>query len=138
MRIRFLEKKNDIGLLILRLSVGVMMLLHGISKLFNGLGGIQSILASNNMPEFLSYGVLIGEVVAPIFIIVGLRTRLSAAVMAFNCFFAWFLVHRGELFSIGAQGGWAVELLGLFFFSSLTLMFTGGGKYSASKKSMWD
>ena len=56
MKIRFLEKKNDIGLLILRLSVGVMMLLHGISKLFNGLGGIQSILASNNMPEFLSYG----------------------------------------------------------------------------------
>ena len=51
MKIRFLEKKNDIGLLILRLSVGVMMLLHGISKLFNGLGGIQSILVSNNMPD---------------------------------------------------------------------------------------
>ena len=89
MKIRFLEKKNDIGLLILRLSVGVMMLLHGISKLFNGLGGIQSILASNNMPEFLSYGVLIGEVVAPILIIVGLKTRLSAAVMADADVYGW-------------------------------------------------
>lgn len=138
MKIKVLERKNDLGLLVLRLSIGVMMLLHGISKLLKGVEGIKSMVVSQGFPSFIAYGVLVGEVIAPILIIVGFRTRLSAAVLAFNCFVAWFLVHSGDLFTLNAQGGWAIELLGLFFFGSLTLFFTGGGKYAMSNKSMWD
>ena len=40
MKIKILERKNDTGLLILRLAVGTMMFLHGVGKLFHGLAGI--------------------------------------------------------------------------------------------------
>ena len=138
MKIKILERKNDTGLLILRLAVGTMMFLHGVGKLLHGLAGIQAMLRANGMPVFLSYGVLVGEVVAPLLIVVGFRTRVSAAIVVCNCLVAWYLAHRNAIFSLNLQGGWVLELLGLFFFGSLTLFFTGGGRYAMSKKSMWD
>ena len=32
---------NDIAKLILRVSVGVMMLFHGVDKIINGIGGVK-------------------------------------------------------------------------------------------------
>ncbi len=138
MKLKILERKNDIGLLILRISIGGMMLMHGINKLIKGIDGIKAMVVAQGFPSFVAYGVLVGEIIAPLLIIGGFRTRLSAAVVTFNCFVAWYMVHRTDLFTLNTKGGWAMELLGLFFFGSLTLFFTGGGKYAMSKKSMWD
>ena len=40
------------------------------------------------------------------------------------------LVHVAELFTLGKQGGWALELQGMFLFAALALVFLGAGRYS--------
>lgn len=135
---KYLEKNIDLGLLIIRLSVGGLMLLHGISKLMHGVGFIEQIVTSAGLPHFVAYGVYIGEVVTPILIIAGLCTRGAAAIFAFNCLVATLLVHSNIIFTLSDQGGWALELLGLYFFGAIALIFTGGGKYAVSNKYIWD
>lgn len=120
----------DIGKLILRLSLGVMLLLHGINKLHSGVGWITGELAAHNLPGFLAYGVFVGEIIAPLMIIVGYYTRAGAALIVGNMLVAIVLVHTGELLALGNNGGWALELQGFFLFSAATLFFLGGGKYT--------
>lgn len=133
-----LDRNTDLGLLVLRLSIGLMMLLHGIAKLIYGAGFIEGIVVSAGLPSFVAYGVYVGEVVAPLFIIFGYGTRVAALIFAINCLVAALLAHSAEIFSLSAHGGWAVELLGLYFFGALALVFTGGGKYALSSKHLWD
>lgn len=103
-----------------------------------GLDFIQSMLESKNIPIFIGYGVLIGEVLAPLVIVVGFRTRIASSILAFNCLVAMLLAHQNDLFTISQHGGWAVELLGLYLFGAVTLFFTGGGKYAISSQNNWD
>lgn len=134
----FFERRTDIGLLILRLSIGGLMLLHGISKLQHGIDGIEYLVAQASLPNFFAYGVYMGEVVMPILILLGIATRASSAIFAFNCIVAALLAHSGDFFTLNETGGWAIELLGLYFFGALALVFTGGGKYALSRKYIWD
>lgn len=122
---------NDaVGKLVLRLSVGVLILLHGVAKLLNpgSLSWIGDQVAGHGLPVFLAYGVLIGEVVAPLMAIVGWQTRIAGLLMAANMIVAIFLAHSGELFMLGRSGGWALELQGMFLFGALALVFLGSGR----------
>jgi putative oxidoreductase len=104
--------------------------LHGVAKLLNpgSLSWIGDQVASHGLPVFLAYGVLIGEVVAPIMAIVGWQTRIAGLLMAGNMVVAIFLAHSGELFTLGRSGGWALELQGMFLFGALALVFLGSGR----------
>lgn len=133
-----MNRNIDLGLLILRLSVGGLMLLHGMAKLFHGIGGIEQMVVSSGMPAFVAYGVYVGEIIAPLLIILGVATRLSALVFAVNCLVAMFMVHTADILMLTPQGGWAVELLGLYLFGALALVFTGGGNYALSRRYIWD
>lgn len=128
----------DIGLLIMRVSIGLLMLFHGISKISSGISFIQNTLIESEWPGWIAYGVYIGEIVAPILLIIGWRTRIAAFIFAINMLFATLLVHSDDLWKIGSHGEWAVELLALYFFSALALIFTGGGKIAVSKSSFGD
>ena len=90
----------DIGKLILRLSLGLMLLLHGVHKLHAGVGWIAGVLAEHHLPGFLAYGVFIGEVIAPVMVIIGYQTRIGAALIVGNMLVALVLAHMGELFSL--------------------------------------
>lgn len=136
--IKKMKKDHNVGLLILRLLIGLLMLLHGIGKLNGGLDFVQGMLVEKGMPGFIAYGALVGEILAPIAIIIGFRTRIAAAIYAFNCLVAIFMVHSAMLFSLSQTGGWAVELLGLYFFGAIVLFFTGAGDYAVSKTNNWD
>lgn len=133
-----LEKNIDLGLLILRVSIGGLMLLHGIAKLQHGAGFIEDVVVGAGLLSFIAYGVYVGEVIAPLFILLGLGTRVASLIFAGNCLVAALLVHSQDIFTLNEQGGWTVELLGLFFFGALALIFTGGGKYAISNKYVWD
>ncbi|MEM9867160.1 MAG: DoxX family protein [Bacteroidota bacterium] len=132
-----MKKNNDIGILIVRIAVALLMLLHGIGKM-KSLDFVQEKLVEVGLPVFLSYGVYITQVVAPVLMIIGYRTRLASAVFVFGALFALFLVHTGDIFTLTVHGGWGVELLGLYLFGALALVFTGGGKYALSTKDNWD
>lgn len=120
----------DLGILIVRLTVGILLLLHGIAKITHGVSGIAGMLSAQGLPGFLAYGVYVGEVVAPLMIIVGWNTRLASLIVLINMLVALFTAHAGDIFSMSPHGGWAVELIGFYIFTSLALFFTGDGKYS--------
>ncbi len=120
----------DTGRLILRLSVGLLMLFHGIAKILNpgALDFIGGMLTDFGLPAVLAYGVYIGEVVAPLMVIVGWKTRIGGVVMAVNMLFAILLAHSGDFFSLSEHGGWMIELQMFYLMSALAVMFLGSGR----------
>lgn len=135
---KLLDRNIDLGILVLRLSIGGLMLMHGVAKLIHGAGGIEQMLEASGLPPFIAYGVYVGEIIAPLLIILGLATRGAAAVFAFNMIVAVAMAHAGDILSLSATGGWMIELQALYFFGALALIFTGGGNYAVSKKYLWD
>ncbi|OGU77346.1 MAG: DoxX family protein [Ignavibacteria bacterium RBG_16_34_14] len=132
-------KSTDFGILLIRISVSVILLFHGVYKFLNGIRWMEGPLSQVGLPFYIAYEVYIAELLAPILIIIGFRTRLAALIIVFDMFMAVFLVLREQLFAVKeAGGGWGIELEALIFFGALALFFTGGGKYSVSTKSSWD
>ncbi|MGZ8289746.1 MAG: DoxX family protein [Telluria sp.] len=121
---------DDLGKLVLRATLAILILLHGIAKLSGGVGFIGGMLANFGLPAFLGYAVYIGEVVAPVLVLVGLWTRPAALVIALNMVVAIALVHMPELAQLNKQGGWALELQGMFLFGALAVALLGAGRFS--------
>lgn len=133
-----MKMSTHIGILILRLTIAFPMLFHGFSKITSGVSFIQSTLVESGWPGWLAYGVYVGEIIAPLLLIIGWRTRFAAIVFAINMLFATLLVHAEDIWKIGSHGEWAVELQALYLFSAVALIFTGGGKLAISKSSFGD
>ncbi|MFM2478027.1 DoxX family protein [Celerinatantimonas sp. MCCC 1A17872] len=125
------EKCNhpDLAKLILRLSIG-MLLFHGFHKLMSGVGGIGAMLVAHGVPEFVSYGVYIGEIVAPILIILGILCRPCAIVVFGTMVVAWLLVDVDATFAVDKVGAWAIESLMFYALMALVVLFVGTGRYS--------
>lgn len=122
------------GKLILRLTLGILILLHGIAKMTGGIGFITSSVQAAGLPSVLAYGVYVGEVIAPIMVIIGYYSRIGAGVIAINMLFAIGLVHAGEIGKLGQTGGWALELQGMFLFTAIALVLLGPGRFSINQK----
>ena len=125
---------DDIGKLVLRLTLGILMLLHGIAKLRFGVSGIEGMVQSHGLPGFLAYGVFVGEVIAPLLVIFGYYARIGALVMVFNMVVAIALAHPSQLFDLGKTGGWALELQGFFLLTALVVALIGPGKFAINRK----
>ncbi len=121
---------QDLGKAILRIVLGVLILLHGISKLMAGPGVVMQVVAQAGLPAALAYGVYIGEVVAPILLIIGLWTRLAALIVAINMLFAFALVHAKQLGEMAPTGGWALELQAMYLAAALAVALLGAGRMS--------
>jgi putative oxidoreductase len=128
------NSQHDMGKLILRIALGVLILLHGIGKIRGGVAPIEQLLAAHGLPTFLAWGALVGEVLAPILLIVGFYARIGAALIAINMLMAFALVHVSQLGQLNEQGGWAVELQGMFLFTAIALALLGPGRYSVNKR----
>lgn len=135
-----LEKfqNKEIGLLIQRLSVGILILFHGIANMNTNYSFIKGVLNGIGIPEFVAYLVFIGEIIAPILMIIGWRARLASLVLAFNMLIAILLVHTADIFTLNQFGGWGIELQSLFLFGSIAIFFLGAGRYAVSASSKWD
>jgi putative oxidoreductase len=121
---------SDYGKLILRLALGILTLLHGVGKVISGPGQIAGLVAKHSLPPEVAYLVYVGEVVAPLLLIVGLWTRPAGVVVAINMLVAVLLVHTGQLLQLGKQGGWALELQGFYFFTAIAIVLLGAGRFS--------
>jgi putative oxidoreductase len=131
--------RQDIGKLLLRVTVGGLMLFHGIAKVQNGIGWMAGMLQSNHLPAFIGYGVYVGEVVAPLLLIAGILTRPAALVLAFDMLMAIVLVQRSKFFTLNQGGGWTVELEMFFLLAAVAIFYFGSGRYAVSKgRGRWD
>ncbi len=125
-----MTRSDDTGKLVLRLALGILILLHGIAKLSSGVGFISGMLASHGLPAALAYLAYVGEIVAPVLIILGVFTRPAALVIAINMLFAFGLVHMKDLTAITKTGGWALELQGMYLFGAIAVALLGAGAIS--------
>ena len=124
--------QSDLGKLILRIALGLLVLLHGISKLRGGVGPIGEMLAAHGLPAALAYGAFVGEVLGPLMLIAGFYARIGALLVLVNMLFALFLAHLGQLGMLNEQGGWQLELQGMYLASAVALALLGPGRYSVN------
>lgn len=122
----------DLGKLVLRITLGVLVLLHGIAKLRGGVGPIGEMLTAHGLPAALAYGALVGEVLGPLMLIAGFYARIGALLVVVNMLFAIFLAHLGQLGMLNEQGGWQLELQGMFLGTAAALALLGPGRYSVN------
>lgn len=125
---------DDIGKLVLRLTLGGLMLLHGIAKLKGGVSGIEGMLQGHGLPGIIAYGVYVGEVIAPLLVIIGFYARIGALIMAVNMVIAIALAHASQLFDLGKTGGWALELQGFFLLTAVVVALIGPGRFAINRR----
>ena len=125
---------HDLGKLLLRLTLGVLVLLHGVAKLRGGMSGIEGMVEDAGLPGVLAYGVLVGEVLAPLMLVFGFHARIGAVLVAINMVVAIVLAHMGQLDQLNGQGGWALELQGMFLFTAIAIALIGPGRYAINQR----
>jgi putative oxidoreductase len=126
------NSQADLGKLVLRITLGVLVLLHGVAKLRGGVGPIGEMLAAHGIPAFVAYGALLGEVVGPLLLIAGFYARIGALLIAINMLFAFGLAHLSQLGMLNEQGGWQLELQGMYLGTAVALALLGPGRYSVN------
>jgi putative oxidoreductase len=124
---------TDAGLLVLRLTIGVLLLMHGMSKVLHGVAWMSGPLGAVGLPDYLAYGAYIGEVLAPLLLIIGLWTRVAALLIMVDMIMAIFLVRHGDIGKIGMSGGWAIELEAMFLLGALAIALAGGGRFAPGR-----
>ncbi len=123
---------DAMGKLTLRLTVGMLMLFHGVAKIMHqgSLEFIGSNLSSIGMPPAIAYGVYIGEIIAPLMVIAGYHARVGGLIVVVNMIFAVGLAHSGDIFSLSKHGGWALELQAFYLLGGISVALLGSGKFA--------
>lgn len=123
-----MHRFEEATLALLRVVAGLMMMQHGVQKMFGWLGGYRG--EPGNTAELLTRAWFAGALetfVAALFVI-GLFTRPAAFLLSGLMAFAYFLGHAGDGFWPIANGG---ELAVLYCFVFFYFSARGGGLYSA-------
>jgi len=127
----FLPRSTDAGLLVLRLWLGLSLVgLHGWSKLvgYSGMSGKFPDPLGIGSPASLGLAIL-AEVVCSILIVLGLCTRVAAAVLVINMATAFLMVHK---LALSGQG--SGELAFIYLAGWVTLLVAGAGRFSFDAK----
>lgn len=124
-------QSDAFGKLVLRLTLGLLIAFHGVSKVMNPgrtLESMNGLLTAAGLPTYLAYGVFIGEVLAPILIVLGIYSRIGGLIVVINMIFAVLLAHTAQLLTLSKTGGWALELQAFYLLTGLALIFLGSGR----------
>ncbi|OAD91933.1 DoxX family protein [Aequorivita soesokkakensis] len=118
----------NLGLLLLRVGFGGMMLTHGIPKLLKMLSGDFSFGDPIGIGEPASLVLaVLSEVLFPILVVIGFKTRLSSIPVIITMAIAAFIVHAAD--PLGTK-----EKAILFLIGFIAIALLGAGKYSVDKK----
>ena len=117
----------DVGLLVLRVWLGLsMLLLHGWSKVEKYAG------MSQGFPDPLGVGpamslnlVIFAEVLCALLLVVGLAARLASIPLVVTMAVAFFVIHGGTL--VGEGNG---EMAFIYLAGFVGLLIAGPGRYS--------
>ena len=123
--VKYSENLLNVWILIFRALLGTFMISHGLPKFQYLLSG-QEIL----FPDPIGIGsqmsfmlIVFAEFFCAIFVIVGFGTRWSSIPIVIAMFVAAFVVHASDPFG-------SKEMALLYLIGFITLIITGGGKYS--------
>ena len=124
-----MKKNIDLGLLVLRVGASALMLTHGFPKLMRLIEGDTALVGDPiGVGTFISSVlVILGEVIAPVLILIGLKSRWAAVIGAATMGVAAFIAHGGDPIAKKEKA-----LLYLIVFLAIALM--GAGRFSVDKK----
>jgi putative oxidoreductase len=137
---------REFAWLIVRLTAGGMLLVHGIQKVMpmftNGFTATIATFAAGSMARrgiepamIAAYVVFAIETIGAVLIILGLFTRFAAAAAAIEFAVITFVAHWPAGFT-WSRGGWEYPLFwGLILFA---IALRGGGPYSLDRKLGWE
>jgi len=117
-----------IGLFVLRLGFSIGFMTHGYDKLIRIFSGNYKFSDPIGIGSTLSLFLTgFAEFVAPIFLIIGFKTRFLSIFPVITMFVAFVISHDGDSFS-------KKEKSFIYLIAFITILFTGPGKYSIDKK----
>jgi len=129
LKLKFLGRFSDIGLLIIRVGIGISFMVHGSGKMFNPdrwekLGGSMALFGITFAPTFWGFMAAFAEFGGGILFLLGFFFRPATALMAFTMLVAMTThLAKGDGFS-----GYSHSMeLGILF---LGMLFAGPGKLS--------
>ena len=127
------DAMSDLGRLVLRLVLGILILFHGVAKINGGIGFVMSGVEKFGLPPALGYLVYVGEVLGPLLIVFGLWTRVGAFFILVNMVVAVLMAHTSQLFMLNkSTGGYQLELQAMYLFGALAVMLLGAGRFSVA------
>ncbi|MEL6871490.1 MAG: DoxX family protein [Pseudomonadota bacterium] len=125
--------KPDAGIALLRVSLGVMTLAHGLLKLFVfTVPGTVAFFASLGLPAIAAYAVITLEIGGGLLLIAGLGTRFAAAALV-PVLIGAAMAHAGNgwLFS-NPNGGW--EFPAFYAVALIAQTMLGSGAYALDNR----
>ncbi|MDK2971089.1 MAG: putative oxidoreductase [Candidatus Sumerlaeota bacterium] len=126
---RLLARRADLGLLTLRIAVGVIFAAHGASKLFDkGVGNVAKGFDGLGipLPAISAYLATFTEFAGGLMVIAGVLTRWISVPLAFTMVVAFLFVHKDGGFFLPK----GAEYVFFLFLTTVSLLFTGAGRYS--------
>jgi putative oxidoreductase len=122
--LNFLNRLQPLGLLVLRLALGVIMTAHGWQKIADHMHGITGMMHQLGLPPFMAYLVVAAEFGGGILIVIGFLTRLAALAIFIDMLVAILKVHLPHgLFT--SNGGFEFPLACAAI--AFALIFSGAG-----------
>ena len=117
-----LGRNRAVGLLLIRVAVGLVFFMHGWSKIHN-VSGVEGMMAGFGLPSATGAFIAWLEVIGGTAMMLGIATRLFALLFAIEMVVAIYLT--------GVSAGYQRHELEIFLaLVSLGIMFTGSGRYS--------
>jgi putative oxidoreductase len=142
------EHTRDLAWLVVRLTAGGMLLVHGINKVMpmmeKGFSATIAAFAAGSLARRgiepaipAACAVFCIETIGAVLIMLGLFTRLAAAAAAIELAVVTFVAHWPNGFGwTSPRGGWEFPLFwGLILFA---IALRGGGPYSLDRKLRWE
>ena len=140
---KIFQSRDSWAPLLLRVLLGTVVLAHGSQKLFGWFGGygftgtMRFLTEAMNLPWLIAFIVIMLESVGAIALIAGIATRpvaLCYTLLAFGIIVTSHLQNGFFMNWFGAQAGEGFEYFLLWIGMSLSLMISGGGKYSVDQE----
>lgn len=133
---------DSLSPVLLRLTLAAVLFPHGAQKLLGWFGGygftgtMGFFTGTMGIPWILAFGTIMIEFFAPLLLLIGAGTRLAALGLGTVLTTAMFMVHVQNGFFMnwfGTQKGEGIEYFLLIIGLALSLIISGGGRWSVDR-----
>jgi putative oxidoreductase len=123
------SNRTGIALLLLRLVIGIAFVLHGAPKIAHAATWMDAM--PFHPPAFLQETAAVAEFFGGWALIIGVASRVAAALIAIDMLVAIATVHIPAHAPLVSSHGESLELPGVYLIGALAIVLAGPGRWSA-------